>query len=295
MWCGGSFFELVWEGCFFWLAVGSFYADASCVIPEENETKSSVKFSPGVLNAANSWQQSEVSQEGPERREVIFRSKRGVSAAVGLPPRKEDVQSILDIFLRPRNRNAVLIGDTTVNANATVEDLAHRIKNGTVPAQLQGLQFLDPKLSSSSFGYCSSLEMEQKLAELSKIVEECMPAGAILHIGDLQWLAEPMQLKKGPSNFCPAQRTAAELRQLLIRHANNRLWLVGVATPNVFARLQALYPSLTNDWGLEPVQIAPMFQPSQPAFLQRLVFSSFGCHGGLFGSGFFCCLSLCLL
>jgi len=263
-------------------AGGSFY-DASCVLSEENETKSSVKFAPRVptnpAKSVSSWPQSEVASP-----EAMFRAKRGVPApAAGLPTAKdEDVQNILEIFLRPRNRNAILIGDTTANANATVEDLALGIKNGNVPAQLQGLQFLDPKLSSSSFGYCSSLEMEQKLAELSKIVEECMPAGAILHIGDLQWLAEPMQLKKGPSNFCPAQRTAAELRQLLIRHANNRLWFVGVATPNIFSRLQALYPSLTSDWGLEPVQVKTMFSPSQPTFLPRLV------HLSVLVSSFIC-------
>lgn len=243
----------------FVFAAGSFY-DAGCVTSEENETKSAVKFSPGVVvnPAMGAWPQAEVVSP-----EVGF---RGRSCS-----RDEDVQKILDIFLRPRN--VILIGDTTVNANATVDDVALRIKNGSVPTQLQGLQFLDPKLSSSSFGYCSSLEMEQKLAELSKIVEECMPAGAILHIGDLQWLAEPMQLKKGPSNFCPAQRTAQELRQLLHRHANHRLWLVGVATSNTFGRLQSLYPSLMNEWGLEPVHISTMFQPSQPPFLHRSVHS----------------------
>jgi hypothetical protein len=127
----------------------------------------------------------------------------------------------------------VLIGDTAVGANSVVKDLAFRIKNGNMSAQLQGLQFLDPKLSLSSFSYCSSLEMERKLAELSKIVEECMPTGAIPHIGDLQWLTEPMQLKKGPSNFCPAQRTA-ELS--LTRHGRLRC-LQGVRVPGV--RLQA--------------------------------------------------------
>jgi hypothetical protein len=235
--------------------VGSFY-DAGCVTSEENETKSAVKFSPGVVvnPVMSAWPQAEVVSP-----EVAF---RGRSCS-----RDEDMQKILDIFLRPRN--AILISDTTVNANATVDDMALRIKNGSVPTQLQGLQFLDPKLSSSSFGYCSSLEMEQKLAELSKIVEECMPAGAILHIGDLQWLAEPMQLKKGPSNFCPAQRTAAELRQLLHRHANHRLWFVGVATSTTFARLQSLYPSLTSEWGLELVHVSTMFQPSQPPSLHR--------------------------
>lgn len=201
---------------------------------------------------------------------VSSRANQMVGPAVSLPSREEDIHNIVEILLAPRNRNAILIGDTTVGANCVVEDLAFRIKNGTVPAQLQGLQYLDPKLSSSSFGYCSSLEMEQKLAELSKIVEECMPAGAILHIGDLQWLAEPMQLKKGPSTFCPAQRTASELRQLLIQHANNRLWFVGVVTRNTFARLQILYPSLASEWSLQAVQVTTTFQPPQPIFLQRL-------------------------
>lgn len=243
---------------------GSFF-DGSCVVQqEESETKSAVKISTQATPPVSSWQQSEVSVEG-ERMLML----RGVSHMVSLPSREEDIRNVVEILLAGRSRNAVLIGDTAVGANSVVEDLAFRIKNGNVPAQLQGLQFLDPKLSLSSFSYCSSLEMEQKLAELSKIVEECMPAGAILHIGDLQWLTEPMQLKKGPSNFCPAQRTAAELRNLLHRHANNRLWFMGVVTPHIFTRLQALYPSLASEWNLQPVQVTTAFQPAQPTFLQR--------------------------
>lgn len=245
---------------------GSFF-DGSCVVQEESETKGAVKISNQATPPVSSWQQSEVSVEG-ERMMML----RGVNNhMVSLPSREEDIRNVVEILLAGRNRNAVLIGDTAVGANAVVEDLAFRIKNGNVPAQLQGLQFLDPKLSLSSFSFCSSLEMEQKLAELSKIVEECMPAGAILHIGDLQWLTEPMQLKKGPSNFCPAQRTAAELRNLLHRHASNRLWFMGVVTPHIFTRLQALYPSLASEWNLQPVQVTTAFQPAQPTFLQRSV------------------------
>lgn len=256
------------------LIAGSFY-DNSCMTHEENETKTSAKLSSGVMNQANSmgsWQQSDASIGSHERRELAIKtpnsSNRLVGPGASLPLRDEDVLNILEIFLKPKNRNVILVGDTMA-ANNVSSNLALKIKHGNVPAQLQCLQFLDPQLSSSSFGYCSSLEIEQKLAELSKIVEECMPAGAILHIGDLQWLAEPMQLKKGPSNFCPAQRTASELCQLLIRHASNRLWFIGVATPQIFARLQVLHPSLLADWGLQPVQISAV---SQPNLLSRLVF-----------------------
>lgn len=255
------------------LTAGPFY-DNSCVTQEENETKASVKFSRLPANQTSSmesWQQSDAVIESHERRELVCRAPNRSNPVVGpgggLSSKDEDVLNILNIFLRPRIKNVILVGDITA-ANAVNSDLALRIKNGNVPAQLQGLQILDPLLSSSSFGYCSSLEMDQKLAELSKIVGECMPAGAILHIGDLQWLAEPMQLKKGPSNFCPAQRTASELRQLLIRHASSRLWFVGVATPQTFSRLQVLYPSLIADWGLQPV---PLSIGSQPDFLSRLV------------------------
>jgi hypothetical protein len=53
--------------------------------------------------------------------------------------------------------------------------MALRMKKGSVPRQLQGVQFLDLKLFSFSFGYCSSFKMEYNLPELRKIVEECMP------------------------------------------------------------------------------------------------------------------------
>jgi hypothetical protein len=198
-----------------WFFPGGSFFDGSCVVQEESETKGAVKIS-NQATTVSSWQQSEVSVEG-ERMML-----RGVNHMVSLPSREEDIRNVVEILLAGRNRNAVLIGDTAVGANSVVEDLAFRIKNGNVPAQLQGLQFLDPKLSLSSFSYCSSLEMEQKL------------------------------------------------RNLLHRHANNRLWFMGVVTPHIFTRLQALYPSLASEWNLQSVQVTTAFQPT---FLQRSAFS----------------------
>jgi len=115
---------------------------------------------------------------------------------------------------------------------------------------------------------CSQLEIEQKLGELSRIVDECMPEGALLHLGDLQWLSDPVQVKKGTASFCPAQHAVAELERLLLRHAGSRLWFVGVATQQVFARCQARHPELEGRWGLQPLQVASTASPSSSASQQ---------------------------
>ncbi|CAM6037714.1 unnamed protein product [Sphagnum compactum] len=181
-----------------------------------------------------------------------------VQPGVKFGGRENDVCRLIEILLRPSKRNALLVvdSDSSACANAVVEDLAILIKLGQVPEQLRTLKVLDPQLSSLSFAACSQLDMEQKLGKLSKIVDECMPAGAVLHLGDLQWLSDPVHIKKGAMSFCPAQHAAAELERLLLRHAGSRLWFVGVATQQVFVKCQAQHPELEVQWGLQPLQVA---------------------------------------
>lgn len=181
-----------------------------------------------------------------------------VQPGVEFGGRADDVCQLIEILLRPSKRNALLVvdSDSSARANAVVKDLAILIKMGQVPEQLCRLKVLDPQLSSLSFASCSQLDMEQKLGKLSKIVDECMPAGAVLHLGDLQWLSDPVHIKKGAVHFCPAQHAAAELERLLLRHAGSRLWFVGVATQQVFVKCQARHPELEVQWGLQPLQVA---------------------------------------
>jgi hypothetical protein len=181
-----------------------------------------------------------------------------VQPGVEFGGRENDVFRLIEILLRPSKRNALLVvdSDSSARANAVVKDLAILIKMGQVPEQLCRLKVLDPQLSSLSFASCSQLDMEQKLGKLSKIVDECMPAGAVLHLGDLQWLSDPVHFKKGAVRFCPAQHAAAELGRLLLRHAGSRLWFVGVATQQVFVKCQARHPELEVQWGLQPLQVA---------------------------------------
>ncbi|CAK9237724.1 unnamed protein product [Sphagnum troendelagicum] len=189
---------------------------------------------------------------------------------VELGGKENDICRLMEILLRSTKRNALLVvdSDSSACASAIVKDLALRIKKGQVPEQLHGLQVLEPQLSSSSFALCSQLEIEQKLGELSRIVDECMPEGALLHLGDLQWLSDPVQVKKGTASFCPAQHAVAELERLLLCHAGSRLWFVGVATQQVFARCQARHPELEGRWGLQPLQVASTASPSSSASQQ---------------------------
>ncbi|CAM6037132.1 unnamed protein product [Sphagnum compactum] len=207
---------------------------------------------------------------------------------VELGGKENDICRLMEILLRSTKRNALIVvdSDSSACASAIVKDLALRIKNGRVPEQLHGLQVLDPQLSSSSFALCSQLEIEQKLGELSRIVDECMPEGALLHLGDLQWLSDPVQVKKGTASFCPAQHAVAELERLLLRHAGSRLWFVGVATQQVFARCQARHPELEGRWGLQPLQVASTASPSSSAS-QQLDKPSYG--DGEVGDKLQCC------
>lgn len=166
------------------------------------------------------------------------------------------VQQVIEVLLRPAKKNPVLVGDSLANVHAVFKQLQTVIKSGDVAEPLQNIPILTPELSSLSFQSRSRPEMEGKLAELSKIVDDCMPRGCILHVGDLQWFVDPVPQNSLGSTYCAAQHTAIELGHILERHKGNRLWFIGVATSQTYSRCQALYPTLESQWELQLVDVA---------------------------------------
>lgn len=172
----------------------------------------------------------------------------------------DDVKRVFEILLKRKRRNPVLVGESGMSVEAVLRELVHRIERSDVPEQLQGVKFVPAQLSVVFLENACKEDLEMKFDRLNHTVEGLMAGGgAIIHLGDLQWLLETLQAKglaPRQSAFCPVQYAATEMRHLLDRYlGSGRLWLIGIATSHTYLGCQVQHPNLESQWELQPVSI----------------------------------------
>ncbi|XP_062078580.1 protein SUPPRESSOR OF MAX2 1 isoform X2 [Humulus lupulus] len=193
------------------------------------------------------------------------------SAAQSAQQRGEEVKRVLDILVRTKKRNPVLVGDS--EPEAVMKELLKRIENRELgEGSLQNVQIihLEKELSPDR------TQILGKIKELRGLVESRIAksngGGVILNLGDLKWLVEqpPVSLAGGvPTSGAVQQQqivseagrdAVAEMGKLLAMFGDNggpgRLWLIGTATCETYLRCQVYHTSMENDWDLQAVPIA---------------------------------------
>ncbi|WJZ98520.1 hypothetical protein VitviT2T_017036 [Vitis vinifera] len=201
--------------------------------------------------------------------------------------RAEEVKRVVDILLRTKKRNPVLVGES--EPEAVMKELLRRIEKrdfGDGPLKNVEVISLHRELSLNN---SDRTQIPTKLKELGRLVEARIGGGSIiLDLGDLKWLVEqPVNLgvagsgTVGQQVVSEAGRAAvAEMGKLLATFgegSNGRLWLIGTATCETYLRCQVYHPSMENDWDLQAVPIAA--RTPVPG-----LFSRFGTNGILSSS-----------
>ncbi|WOL19041.1 protein SMAX1-like isoform X2 [Canna indica] len=183
----------------------------------------------------------------------------------GDQPRTEEVKRILDILLRPKKRNPILVGDC--NPDAVMREVLHKIQSGDVPPQLRNTQVLPlPKEVSATAVNLSQITI--KIRELGSSIESMTggESGVILDLGDLKWLVESYSISTGSGPIQPPKTIVSEAGRVVVEEMgrllkrlqdDNRLWLVGTAASATYLRCQVYRPNMENDWDLQAVPIAP--------------------------------------
>ena len=77
--------------------------------------------------------------------------------------REAEIRQVVDILVRRRKNNPIIVGDAGVGKTALVEGLAHRIVEGTVPAQLQNVALLSLDMGALQAGAGVKGEFESRL------------------------------------------------------------------------------------------------------------------------------------
>ena len=86
--------------------------------------------------------------------------------------REKELNLIIETLLRKNKNNPLLIGPAGVGKSAIIEELARRIKNGSVPNKLKNKKIVSLEMSSLVAGTKYRGEFEEKLNKIIKEIEE---------------------------------------------------------------------------------------------------------------------------
>ena len=86
--------------------------------------------------------------------------------------REKEINLIIETLLRKNKNNPLLIGPAGVGKSAIIEELARRIKNGSVPNKLKNKKIVSLEMSSLVAGTKYRGEFEEKLNKVIKEIEE---------------------------------------------------------------------------------------------------------------------------
>ncbi|CAI0427747.1 unnamed protein product [Linum tenue] len=183
---------------------------------------------------------------------------QGTAAGAGQSGRNEEAGRVVDILLRSRKRNPVLVGET--EPELVVKEVLKRVLEGEDIGDeglLRNLQvihlekeFLEKSLINSRIGELAGL--------VANRITSSGSGGAIVDLGDLKWLVEQqIGSDSGKTAVAEMGKLVAKFRQ-----SGEKIWLIGTATCETYLRCQVYHPSMENDWDLQAVPIANRAPPT---------------------------------
>lgn len=101
--------------------------------------------------------------------------------------RDEEINLILETLIRKNKNNPLLVGDAGVGKTAIVEEIARRIKKGSVPEALKNKEIITLEMSSLVAGTKYRGEFEEKLGKVIKELES--NPNIILFIDEIHTIA----------------------------------------------------------------------------------------------------------
>ncbi|RDX80870.1 Protein SUPPRESSOR OF MAX2 1, partial [Mucuna pruriens] len=184
----------------------------------------------------------------------------------GAAARGDEVKRIVDILLRTKKRNPILVGES--EPEAAIKEVIKKIEKkelGDGAFANAHVIHLEKELPSDKS------QIPARLKELGDLIETRIGnsgcGGVFVDLGDLKWLVEqPVAFGLGAGlgnmqqlTLAEAGRAAvAEMGRLVSKFGEGgagRLWLLGTATCETYLRCQVYHPTMENDWDLQAVPI----------------------------------------
>lgn len=169
--------------------------------------------------------------------------------------RNDDVMSVLCTLVNKR-RNTVIVGGCLATTEGIIRGIVDKFERGQVPGDLRYAQFIS--LPLFSLRNSSKEEVEQKLVELRCLVKSYISRGVVLYLGDLKWVAEFWSTYGEQRRNCYSyvEFIIMELKRLVCEtRESGRVWLLGIATSQIYMRCKTGHPSLETMWEFHPLTI----------------------------------------
>ena len=139
--------------------------------------------------------------------------------------RKAEMRSLVQVLLRSRKNNAILIGEAGVGKTGVVEGLAQRIADGQVPPEFAGKRIIEISMGSLVAGTNLRGDMEERLQSL--IAESKRNPDLILFIDEIHLLV-------GAGQGSGSAMDAANLLKPAL--ARGEIRVIGATTTKEFRR-----------------------------------------------------------
>ncbi|XP_038889593.1 protein SMAX1-LIKE 4-like [Benincasa hispida] len=163
---------------------------------------------------------------------------------------------VFEVFLGMRKRkNVVLVGDSN---ERLVLEVMNKFKMGEVPQEMKGVKFVEFVPYNNNNNTNVSEFLRRKLGE---IYDSGNLGGVVLYVGDLKWIVE----RGSSSSNYEVDSLIGEIERLLVEgfHYNDhnninnkiKIWVMGVATYQIYMRCQMRLPSLETQWDLHALPL----------------------------------------
>ncbi|XP_051150212.1 protein SUPPRESSOR OF MAX2 1-like [Andrographis paniculata] len=178
---------------------------------------------------------------------------------IGNNPKIEESKKLLEIMLRAKKRNPILVGDS--DPTAVVKDFLRKLENKELGGSSELLKNVHI-ISMDKGDLSDKNQIPARISDLSETIADGIRIGAVvLDLGDLKWLVEQPK----PQVVSEAGRAAVvEVMKLLSRFdggatgdGGNKLWLIGAATCETYLRCQVYHSTMEADWDLQALPVAP--------------------------------------
>ncbi|KAL0302591.1 UNVERIFIED_CONTAM: protein SMAX1-LIKE 4 [Sesamum angustifolium] len=180
---------------------------------------------------------------------------------------KEDIKVVLEVLLRKKRRNTVIVGDSLSMAEGLVEEVMRKVERGDVPEELKSAHLIKFQFSSVPLRFMKREEVEMNIADLKRKVDSFASGGrgVIIYTGDLKWAVdsgndekeEGFSTGKEGCFYSPVDHFIAEMGKLLswYNSSNSRVWLMATANYQTYMKSQMKQPPLDVQWTLQAVSV----------------------------------------
>ncbi|KAL0453618.1 UNVERIFIED_CONTAM: protein SUPPRESSOR OF MAX2 1 [Sesamum latifolium] len=174
------------------------------------------------------------------------RLQQGAAAQIG-SQKGEEVKKVLEIMVRSKKRNPVLVGDS--EPEALVKEFLRKVENKELG-------------NDGIFKNVQVLTLEKGLlSDKNQIAAKIKELGGAIETGEFSWV---QQQQKQPVVSETGRAAVVEMTRLLARFGGgdganegaNKLWFIGTATCETYLRCQVYHSTMENDWDLQAAPIA---------------------------------------